>query len=107
MSERPRVRAPKKAMKGEIVEIKTLISHPMESGLLRNAAGQVVPRKIINRFTCEFNGRPMFACDLGTGISANPFLQFSARFDQSGTIRFTWFDDDGTVIVHEEKIEVV
>ena len=107
MSERPRVRVPKQARKGEIVEIKTLISHPMESGQRKNAAGQPIPRKIINRFSCEFNGSPVFACALETGIAANPFLQFSARVGESGTFRFTWLDDDGTIITHKEKIAVI
>lgn len=107
MSERPRVRVQKQARKGEIVEIKTLISHPMESGQRKNAAGQLIPRKIINRFACEFNGKPVFACALETGIAANPFLQFSARVEESGTFRFIWVDDDGTLIQHEEKIAVV
>ena len=53
---KPRVKVPRKAGAGEAVTIKTLISHPMESGQRKDSDGNVIPRSIINRFTCEFNG---------------------------------------------------
>ena len=106
MTEKPRIRLPKRAKKGEIIQIRALFSHPMESGLRRDLAGKLVPRKIVNRFDCTFNGRPVFACDLEPAVSANPYLQFSARVEQSGTFRFAWTDDDGTVVTAEEKIAV-
>ena len=64
MAEKPRLKVPKQAKKGEVVEIKTLLAHPMESGLRKDDAGALVPRKIINHFTCEFNCALAFACDL-------------------------------------------
>ena len=107
MAETPRLRVPKQANKGEVIEIKTLISHVMESGLRRDEDGKLVPRKIINRFTCEFNGRPVFACDLEPAMAANPYLQFTAKVEESGTFRFSWTDDDGTTVTAEETITVV
>ena len=107
MAETPRLRVPKQANKGEVIEIKTLISHVMESGLRRDEDGKLVPRKIINRFTCEFNGRPVFACDLEPAMAANPYLQFTAKVEESGTFRFSWIDDDGTTVTAEETITVV
>jgi len=107
MAEKPRLKVPKEAKKGEIIEIKTLLSHPMETGLRKDQAGAVIPRKIINKFTCEFNGKPVFSADLEPAVAANPYIQFNAKVDESGTFKFTWTDDDGTVTTTEEQIKVV
>jgi sulfur-oxidizing protein SoxZ len=106
MMEKPRIRMPKQARRGEIIQIRTLASHVMESGLRKDRAGKLIPRKIINRFTCTFNGKPVFACDLEPAIAANPYLQFSAKVEESGTFKFSWTDDDGTVVTAEESIIV-
>jgi sulfur-oxidizing protein SoxZ len=107
MAEKPRLKVPKEAKKGEIIEIKTLLSHPMETGLRKDAAGNVIPRKIINKFACEFNGKPVFSADIEPAVAANPYIQFNARVEESGTFKFTWTDDDGTVTTTEEQIKVV
>jgi sulfur-oxidizing protein SoxZ len=106
MAEKPRLKVPKEARKGEVIEIKTLLSHVMETGQRKDAAGNVIPRKIINKFTAEFNGKPVFSADLEPAIAANPYLQFTAKVDESGTFKFTWTDDDGTVTTAEENISV-
>ncbi len=104
---KPRIRLDKKeAKKGDLVEVKTLVSHVMESGQRRDSAGKVIPRKIINKFTVDLNGKPLFAADIEPAVSANPYMQFKFKANESGTIRFTWIDDDGTKITHEEKITV-
>ncbi|MDX1430949.1 MAG: thiosulfate oxidation carrier complex protein SoxZ [Gammaproteobacteria bacterium] len=102
----PRVRVPAKAGKGDIVEIKTLISHPMETGQRKNEQGEKIPRRIINRFECALNGRQVFAVDLQPAISMNPYLVFDVRVTESGTFEFTWIDDDGSVYRTTAKIEV-
>jgi sulfur-oxidizing protein SoxZ len=106
MADKPRIKIPKDAKKGEIIQVKTLISHIMENGQRKDQNGNTIPRKIINKFTCEFNGKPVFSADLEAAIAANPYLQFSARVDESGTFKFTWVDDDGTVTTAEEAITV-
>jgi sulfur-oxidizing protein SoxZ len=106
MAEKPRIKLPTQARKGEVIEIKTLIAHPMETGLRKDADGKLIPRKIINRFTCTFNGKPVFSVDLDTAVAANPYLRFTTRVEESGTFRFSWFDDDGTVITADEQIAV-
>ncbi len=104
---KPRVKVPKKASQGEVITIKTLISHPMESGQRKDKkSGELIPRKIINKFTCEFDGQVVFSCDLDPAVSANPYLQFSAKVDKAGTFKFTWVDDDGSVYTTEKKIAV-
>ena len=84
MTDQPRIRLPKLAKKGEVVQIRTLVSHVMESGQRRDANGRPIPRMIINRFTCTFNGRPVFACDIEPALAANPYLEFWARVEERG-----------------------
>jgi sulfur-oxidizing protein SoxZ len=104
---KPRIRLDKKDVKkGDVIEVKSLVSHVMESGQRRDASGKVIPRKIINKFTAELNGKTIFAADIEPAVSANPYMQFKFKAQESGTIRFTWTDDDGTKITAEEKITV-
>lgn len=103
---KPRIKVPKEAKAGEVVPIKTLISHEMESGQRKDKDGKVIPRKIINKFACEFNGAPVFSCDIDPAISANPYFEFSAKLTESGTFKFMWIDDDGAIYTDEQKITV-
>ena len=103
---KPRVKVPKTASAGEVIVIKTLISHEMESGQRKDKEGNPIPRKIINKFTCEFNGQTVFSCDLDPAISANPYFEFNAKVTESGTFKFTWVDDDGSLYTDEQAIEV-
>lgn len=106
MAEKPRLKLPKEANKGDVIEIKTLLAHIMESGQRKDKDGKTIPRKIINKFACEFNGKPVFAVDLEPAIAANPYMQFHAKVEESGTFKFTWTDDDRTVTTAEENITV-
>ena len=103
---RPRVSLPDTAAPGEIITIRALISHVMENGQRRDSSGETVPRRIINRFTCDFEGQTVFACDLDTAIAANPYFEFTAKVPASGTFYFEWHDDDGTVYTDERSITV-
>lgn len=94
---KPRVKAPKTAAAGETVTLKTLISHKMESGQRKDKEGNLIPRSIINRFTCDFNGQNVVDVILEPAISTNPFLQFEAVVPEAGDFKFTWYDDDGSV----------
>ncbi|MCB1420113.1 MAG: thiosulfate oxidation carrier complex protein SoxZ, partial [Notoacmeibacter sp.] len=94
---KPRVKVPKTASAGEVITIKSLISHEMESGQRKDKEGKPIPRQIINKFTCEFNGQPVFSCDLDPAISANPYFEFTAKVNESGKFKFAWTDDNGSV----------
>jgi sulfur-oxidizing protein SoxZ len=78
----------------------------MESGQRRDGAGNAIPRKILNKFTCTVNGKPVFAADFEPAISANPYIQFKFRAQESGPVVLTWTDDDGSTIIGEETIKV-
>jgi sulfur-oxidizing protein SoxZ len=88
---------PKTARRGEVIEIKTLISHPMTTGYGRDDAGQPVPRDIIGRFVCRYDGEEVFRMDLTQAIAANPFIVFSTVATGSGTLSFEWTDEKGKV----------
>ena len=102
----PRVRMPATAKAGEIIEVKTLISHEMESGQRKDAAGATVPRKIIKEFSASFNGKPILKTEWHPAISANPYLSFFVRVPETGTFTFSWLDDDGSIYKAEQKVTV-
>jgi sulfur-oxidizing protein SoxZ len=89
------IRSPATARAGEVVEIRTLIQHPMETGYRPGADGRILPRDIIRRFTCLYNNRPVFAAVLHPAIAANPYLTFTLRAAESGILAFVWEGDDG------------
>jgi sulfur-oxidizing protein SoxZ len=103
---KPRVKVPKSAKVGEVVTIKTLISHKMESGQRKDADGNIIPRSIINRFTCDFNGVNVIDVTLEPAISTNPYFEFDAKVDAEGEFKFTWYDDDGSVYEDQETIKI-
>jgi sulfur-oxidizing protein SoxZ len=89
------VSVPARAKRGEVIEIKTLISHPMETGFRRTQLGAPIPRDIIRLFVCTYNGTDVFRAELHPAIAANPFIVFSTVATESGTIVFHWSGDNG------------
>lgn len=102
----PKVRMPSQAKPGEMIEIKTLIAHEMESGQRKDASGKVIPRKIINRFTASFNEKPVFEAEWFPSVSSNPYQSFFFKAAESGEFTFTWKDDDGSEYVTKNKLAV-
>ena len=103
---KPRVKVPKSASAGEVVTLKTLISHPMESGQRKDKDGNVIPRSIINRFTCDFNGQNVIDVKMEPAISTNPYFEFEALVPEAGEFTFTWYDDDGSTYTDTKPIEI-
>jgi sulfur-oxidizing protein SoxZ len=103
---KPRVKVPKKAAAGAAITIKTLISHKMESGQRKDDDGNLIPRSIINRFTCDFNGENVIDVTLEPAISTNPYLEFEALVPEAGEFKFTWYDDDGSIYEESKKIAI-
>ena len=89
------INVPAKAKRGEIITIKTLISHVMESGFRRSQLGVAIPRDIITSFICRYNGDEIFQATLYPAITANPFITFTTIATSSGTIEFQWQGDNG------------
>lgn len=103
---KPRVKVPKSASADEVITIKTLISHTMESGQRKDGDGNVIPRSIINRFTCDFNGENVIDVKMEPAISTNPYFEFQATVPEAGEFKFTWYDDDGSVYEEAKEISV-
>jgi sulfur-oxidizing protein SoxZ len=89
------INVPAKAKRGDTIEIKTLMSHIMETGYRHTATGEVVPRDIITGFACRFNGSEVFRADLFQAIAANPFITFFTTVTESGKFEFEWVGDNG------------
>jgi sulfur-oxidizing protein SoxZ len=89
------INVPAHAKRGEVIEIKTLMSHVMEPGYRHTADGKVVPRDIITSFTCRYNGTEIFRADLFPAIAANPFISFFTVAAESGKFDFEWIGDNG------------
>jgi sulfur-oxidizing protein SoxZ len=100
------ITVPPRAAVGEIVEIKTLIQHPMETGYRPGPDGRIFPRDIIRRFTCTYDGEEIFSAELHPATSANPFIVFTTVAVASGTLTFTWAGDNGFVHTEARTIAV-
>jgi sulfur-oxidizing protein SoxZ len=101
-----RVRMPANARQGEVIEIRTLVQHPMESGFRLDNTGKEIPRHIIQSFECTYNGREIFRAKLHPAVSTNPFFTFHAVAQQSGDFVFTWKDDEGGVATVTQNLVV-
>lgn len=100
------IHAPKKAKRGEVIEIRTMISHVMETGFRRSHTGDLIPRNIITAFACAYNGVEVFRAELFPAMTANPFLIFHTVATESGTLVFKWTGDNGFAAEQSVAIEV-
>lgn len=96
------IKVPKTARPGEVIEISTIIGHPMESGFRPGADGQRLPRYIIERFSCHYNDELVFSAELSSAIAANPLIAFCTVATVSGTLRFSWEGEQG--FRHSESV---
>ena len=102
----PRVNVPSSATRGEIFVVRSLITHPMETGLRKDEQGEIIPRKIINSFTCRYNGEIVFKTELHEAIAANPYIEFHVRAVESGTLDYVWEEDGGAVFTLQSTLTV-
>lgn len=98
------INLPATAKRGDIIEIRTLVQHPMETGFRPLPNGSLVPRHIINRFECIYDGATIFAAELHPAIAANPFIAFKTIATRSGELLFRWIEDTGEV--REERATI-
>jgi sulfur-oxidizing protein SoxZ len=90
-----RISVPQNARRGDSIEIRVAIQHPMETGYRTDDVGISIPKNVINKLTCRYNGAEVFRAEMGSGISANPYLSFFIVAANSGELRFDWVDDSG------------
>jgi sulfur-oxidizing protein SoxZ len=90
-----RIQLPSAAKRGEAIEVRIAIQHPMETGFRYDDTGKPIPKNVINTLVCRYNGEEIFRAELGSGIAANPYLQFYTVARESGEIEFSWEDDSG------------
>lgn len=100
------INVPKSAKPGEIIEVRAMIAHPMETGYRMGPNGVAIPRNIITRFSCSYAGAEVFAADFSPAMSANPFVAFSTVAVASGPLSFSWTDDKGNTETASAEITV-
>jgi sulfur-oxidizing protein SoxZ len=103
---KPRVKVPDTAKVGDIIEIKTLISHTMETGQRKDKDGKTISRNIINTFTAAYNGKEVFKAALQPGIAANPYIAFFLKVTGPGEIELSWLDDAGAKVIEKVQLNV-
>ncbi len=101
-----RISVPKTAQVGDVIELKALIQHPMESGFRRGSRGEVIERDIITRFECHYDDELVFEADFFPAVAANPLITFHTRAVRSGTLEFRWTDQAGVSWSASADIEV-
>ncbi|MGO9007630.1 MAG: thiosulfate oxidation carrier complex protein SoxZ [Beijerinckiaceae bacterium] len=107
MAAEPKIKLDKtEANKGDLIEVKALAYHPMETGLRKDKEGNLIPRKILKKFICMVAGKEVFSVDFEPAISVNPYIRFKFKAVESGEVVMTWIDDDGSNIVGLAKITV-
>ena len=104
---KPRIKLPESATVGEIIDVKAVVTHPMETGNRKDSAGAISPRNVINSFTALFAGTEVFRAEFGSGISANPFISFSMRVPGPGSLQLSWTDDSGATVTETVLLNVV
>lgn len=102
----PRVQVPESVLEGAPFQVKALINHPMETGLRHDERGRPIPRKIIKRFVCRYDGAEVFSVDLHEAVSANPFIEFRLRAAATGRMEFIWEEDGGRVFALAHRLVV-
>lgn len=102
-----RVQVPQQVKRGDVIEIRIAIQHPMETGFRFDIMGRPIPKNVINTLVARYNGAEIFRAEMGTGIAANPYLQFYTVADASGVIEFSWEDDSGATGAERAAITVV
>lgn len=107
MSTNPRIKLPENVKAGDVIEVKTLVTHVMETGNRKDKDGKAIPRDILNLFVAKFGDREVFRAELGPGISANPYISFQMRVPGPGTFEFSWTDDHGVKTVQTTALVVV
>jgi sulfur-oxidizing protein SoxZ len=101
-----RIVCPKTAKRGDIIDIKTLINHPMETGYRRDDMGQAIARDIFKTLAVSYNGTEIFRAEMFPGTAANPFIAFTTVATETGTLVFTWTDEKGATHVEKAQITV-
>jgi sulfur-oxidizing protein SoxZ len=101
-----RIQVPQSAKRGEVIEVRVLVQHPMETGYRFDDAGKPIPRNVITHLVCTYGGREVLRADLTQGIAANPYLQFYTVAEASGELEISWVDDEGVKGSERQRINV-
>jgi sulfur-oxidizing protein SoxZ len=100
-----RITLPERARRGEVVTIRVLVRHPMERAI--DAPGLTpLPRRILHSMRVTYAGEEVFSAALSTGITANPYVEFTTIATETGALVFEWEEDGGTLFRREARLVV-
>lgn len=102
-----RILVPERVKRGDLIEVRLVVQHAMETGFRLDAWGNRIPRNAIHSLACRYNGVEVFRATLGTGIAPNPYLRFFTRAVDSGELEFWWLDDDEAEGTARARISVL
>ena len=100
------IQVPERAARGQVIELRVLIAHPMETGYRPGADGRVLPRDILRHFTCRYEGEVVVSAELAPAIAANPYFAFHVQAGDGGTLEFEWRGDNGFAQVEQRRVQV-
>jgi sulfur-oxidizing protein SoxZ len=91
---------------GDITEVQALIQHPMDSGFVKDAKGQIIPPHFIQQLTFEHNGKAVFLANWGAAVSKDPYVKFSFKGASKGDdLKVSWVDNEGATDATTAKIQ--
>jgi len=100
------IQVPARAQRGDVIELRALIGHAMETGFRRTESGAVVPRDIIRQLVCTYNGAEVFRAEFHPAVAANPLISFTTVATDSGNIEFRWTGDNDFSAIESAPITV-
>ncbi|PUE62521.1 thiosulfate oxidation carrier complex protein SoxZ [Limnohabitans sp. 2KL-17] len=90
-----RIQWPERITAGDVVKVRLLVQHPMDTGYLYDLLGKLVPRNVITLLTCTLGQQEVFRAEPSSGIAANPLFEFFVRASETAEMRVEWEDDRG------------
>jgi len=91
---------------GDITEVQTLVQHPMDSGFVKDAKGDLIPPHFIQQLTFEHEGKAVFVADWGAAVSKDPYVKFAFKGAKKGDeLKIGWIDNKGEHDTTTAKIQ--
>ena len=91
-----RIQWPQRIVSGDVVKLRLLVQHPMETGFLQDLNGKIIPRNMLRLLTCTLGQQEVFRVEPSSGISANPLFEFHVRASETAEVVVQWVDDRNT-----------
>jgi sulfur-oxidizing protein SoxZ len=102
-----RILVPGGIRRGDVIDVRALVEHPMATGLFRDPEGRPIPAHFINDVSVDYGDQEVAHFVWTSGISRDPFVEFSLRADREAELKFIWTDNRGGVFTQTVDIKFV